>query len=309
MIPLVVLMSLAFLTLILLAVGLMMKSERQIMLERVRRYGYEEAQQVPVLTDDLLPSFAERIVRPLASKFAKLGASMTPSQDSAALAQRLASAGDPLGLKPAEFSTLRGLAVVVALGVGVAMAMVAQMRGTNVLLVLILFFCLGYFVPQRWLSTKIAVRRSEILRALPNAIDLLNVSVEAGLGFDGAIARIVDKTSGPLSDEFLRVLREMRMGKTRVESLRDMAVRADVSELSGFVAAVYQAEELGASLTTVLRVQGQMIRSKRRMRAREIAAKLPVKMLFPLIFFVFPSIFIVVIGPGVIQLARSMVLK
>lgn len=309
MITLLLVMSLASLTLILLAVGLTMKSERHIMLERVRKYGYEEATQAPELTDDLLPSFAERIVHPLVRRFAKLGSSLTPSQGSATLALRLASAGNPLGLTPTEFATLRGLAVVLALVIGGSFAVVAQRAGTQVLLILLLSLGLGYFIPERWLNGRIAWRKNEILRALPNAVDLLNVSIEAGLGFDGAIARIVDKSTGPLSDELLRVLREMRLGKTRVEALRDMAVRTDVPELSGFVAAVYQAEELGASLTTVLRVQGQMIRSKRRMRAREIAAKLPVKMLFPLIFFIFPSIFIVVIGPGVIQLMRSMVLK
>lgn len=210
---------------------------------------------------------------------------------------------------PSEFSTLRGLSVVVALVVGGVVALVTQRGGSQLLLILILALCLGYFIPEKWLSGRIARRKNEILRALPNAIDLLNVSIEAGLGFDGAVARIVDKSMGPLSDEFLRVLREMRLGKTRVEALRDMAARTDVPELSGFVAAVYQAEELGASLTTVLRVQGQMIRSKRRMRARETAAKLPVKMLFPLILFIFPSIFIVVIGPGVIQLAHSTMFK
>jgi tight adherence protein C len=309
MIALVLMMSLASITLILLAVGLTMKSERQIMLERVRKYGYEEATQAPALTDDLLPSFAERIVHPLARRFAKLGGSMTPSQGSENLAQRLASAGSPLGLKPAEFSTLRGLSVVVALVVGGAVAAVSQRGGSQLLLILLLCLGLGYYIPEKWLNGRIARRKGEILRALPNAIDLLNVSIEAGLGFDGAVARIVDKSTGPLSDEFMRVLREMRLGKTRVEALRDMAVRTDVAELSGFVAAVYQAEELGASLTTVLRVQGQMIRTKRRMRARETAAKLPVKMLFPLILFIFPSIFIVVIGPGVIQLAHSTMFK
>ena len=282
----IVVMSLAIVTLILLAVGLTMKSERQIMMERVRKYGFEEA-QAPVLTNDLLPSFTERIIHPLAQRFAKLGGSMTPSQGNEILTQRLASAGNPHGLTPTEFKTLRGLTIALSLAAGGVVAIATHRGGTQILLILILFLCLGYYLPEKWLSGKTAWRKNEILRALPNTIDLLNVSIEAGLGFDGAVARIVDKTTGPLSDEFLRVLREMRMGKTRVEALRDMAVRADVSELSGFVAAVYQAEELGASLTTVLRVQGHMIRSKRRMRAREIAAKLPVKMLFPLIFFVF----------------------
>ena len=188
---------------------------------------------------------------------------------------------------------------------GLAIATFGGLELQQAVLVVVMCAALGFFMPGKWLAGRIAWRKNEITKALPNSIDLLNVSVDAGLGFDGALARIVEKSKGPLADEFSRTLREMRVGKTRSEALRDMATRVGVPDLSGVVAAVYQAEELGASLTTVLRVQAQMIRNRRRMRAREVAAKLPVKMLFPLIFFVFPSIFIVILGPGAIQLMHS----
>ncbi len=306
MLLVIIIMALAVVTLVLLAVGLTMKTERQIMLDRVRQYGYEEASQAPVLADDLLPSFGDRVLRPALRRLGRIGAGAAPGTGVEMLQHRLATAGNPLGFIPLEFNALKGLTLVAGVLIGVGVTFVVPRPPLQEVLIVVLAAAIGFYAPEKWLSGKIAWRKNEIQRALPNAIDLLNVSIEAGLGFDAAIARIVDKTAGPLADEFQRALVEMRMGKTRIDALRDMADRANVADLGGFVAAIYQADELGASLTTVLRVQGKMIRSKRSMRAREIAAKLPVKMLFPLVLFVFPSIFIVVLGPGMIQLSKTM---
>lgn len=289
---------------ILTAVGLMMKTERQIMLDLVRKYGFERVSDASVLADDLTPPFAERVLRPILQKLAKLRAA-APREGAELLRKKLESAGRPLGLTPSEFTATKGVGCVLMGIGGVGLTtMTSYGRAQEITGVAILAF-LGYYAPEKWLASKTAARKNLIQKELPNAIDLLNVSIEAGLGFDAAVARIVDKTTGPLADEFRRALQEMRMGKARVEALRSMADRAQVPELGGFVAAVYQAEELGASMSQVLRVQGATIRSKRRMRAREIAAKLPVKMLFPLVFFIFPSLFIVVLGPGVIQLSKT----
>ena len=305
MLLVIVIMALAVVTLALLAVGLTMKTERRIMLDRVRQYGYEEASQAPVLADDLLPSFGDRVLRPALGRLARIGAAGAPQPSVEMLRLRLAMAGSPLGLAPMEFTALKGLSLVAGVLIGAGVTFAVARPPLQEVLIVVLGAAVGLYAPERWLSGKIAWRKNEIQRSLPNAIDLLNVSIEAGLGFDAAIARIVDKTSGPLADEFQRALVEMRVGKPRIDALRDMANRVGVADLGGFVAAIYQADELGASLTTVLRVQGQMIRSKRSMRAREIAAKLPVKMLFPLVLFVFPSIFIVVLGPGMIQLSKT----
>lgn len=302
-------MVLAALTAILLAVGLMMKSERQIMLDRVRKYGYEQVDDAAVLADDLTPPFAERILRPALRKMAKLRGSATPRESGENMSRRLGAAGNPHGLTVTEFSVLKYIACAIAVLAGVGLTAVTDLERSREIMLVLILVAVGYMAPDKWLAGKIVARKNTIERDLPNTIDLLNVSMDAGLGFDAAIARIVEKTTGPLTSEFQRALEEMRMGKARVDALRSMAVRAQVSELSGFVAAVYQAEELGASMTKVLRVQGEMMRSKRRMRAREIAAKLPVKMLFPLVFCIFPSIFIVVLGPGAIQISKTMLGK
>jgi tight adherence protein C len=140
-------------------------------------------------------------------------------------------------------------------------------------------------------------------------LDLLIVSVEAGLGFDGAMARVVEKMKGPFPQELCRVLQEMQVGKARIPALKDMATRVQVSEVSTFVAAIYQADQLGVSMAKVLHVQADTMRVARSQRIREMAAKLPVKMLFPLVFFIFPAIFVIIIGPGVISIMRQFIFQ
>ena len=302
-------MILAALTAILLAVGLTMKTERQLMLDRVRKYGYEQVGDASVLADDLTPTFTERVLRPALRKIAKLRGSTTRQETGVQMRRRLDAAGNPLGLSATEFSVIKWVTCGIAIGAGIGVTAITGYTRSQEIMGVLVIAALGYMAPDKWLAGKTAARQNVIERDLPNTIDLLNVSMDAGLGFDAAVARIVEKTTGPLAEEFHRALQEMRMGKARVDALRSMANRAQVSELSGFVAAVYQAEELGASMTKVLRVQGEMMRSKRRMRAREIAAKLPVKMLFPLVFCIFPSIFIVVLGPGAIQISKTMLGK
>ncbi|MDQ2800409.1 MAG: type II secretion system F family protein, partial [Armatimonadota bacterium] len=143
-------------------------------------------------------------------------------------------------------------------------------------------------------------------RALPEVIDLLVVSVEAGMGLDGAMAKVTEKMRGPLADEMARARHEMRLGKTRGQALRDMAARLDMGEVKTFVAAVYQADQLGTSIARVLRAQSQMARAARVQRVREQAAKLPVTMLFPLVVFVFPAIFVVLLGPSLLRLMAAL---
>jgi tight adherence protein C len=138
--------------------------------------------------------------------------------------------------------------------------------------------------------------------ALPDNLDLLTVSVEAGLGFDQALLKLVEKTQGPLTDEFKRVLQEMRIGKTRRDALREMSVRAGVEDLQTFVVAIIQADQLGVGIGKVLRIQSQQLRERRRLKAEERAQKAPVKMLIPMVVFIFPCLFIILLGPGVLQL-------
>jgi tight adherence protein C len=165
---------------------------------------------------------------------------------------------------------------------------------------------MGFFLPDYWLSRRIRQRRKAILLAIPDTLDLLTISVRAGLGFDAALGKVVEKTEGPLADEFKRSLTEIRVGKTRRESLRDIVGRTEVPALTNFIGAIIQAEQLGVSISKVLQVQSEQLRIERRQRAEEAAAKAPIKMLFPLVGCIFPSMFIVILGPAIILIAVNM---
>ena len=157
-------------------------------------------------------------------------------------------------------------------------------------------------MPELWLSRRIKARQKAILLDIPDTLDLLTISVRAGLGFDAALAKVVEKTNGPLTDEFQRALAEMRVGKARQDALRDIVGRTDVPALTNFIGAIIQAETLGVSISKVLQVQSEQLRIERRQRAEELAAKAPIKMLFPLVGCIFPSMFIVILGPAIISI-------
>ena len=177
--------------------------------------------------------------------------------------------------------------------------------GSMKIMLVAVAFILGLVIPNFMLKRQISSRQMKITQELPDNLDLLTVSVEAGLGFDQALLKLVEKTNGPLSKEFKRLLHEIRIGKTRRDALREMATRTGVEDLQTFVAAIIQADQLGVGIGNVLRIQSQQLRQKRRQRAEEKAQKAPVKMLIPMILFIFPSLFIILLGPGVLQLIDS----
>ncbi|HTE87134.1 MAG TPA: type II secretion system F family protein [Dehalococcoidia bacterium] len=164
---------------------------------------------------------------------------------------------------------------------------------------------LGFFIPRVWLKGQIAKRRKRILKALPDAMDLITTSVEAGLGIDAAFARVADKVTGPLAEEFRRCLREMSLGHTRREALTDFAGRTELPDITTFINAVIQAEHTGVSLGRVVRIQADQLRTQRKQRAEQEAQKAPVKMVIPLVLFIFPAMFIVILGPAAIQVFNS----
>jgi len=159
---------------------------------------------------------------------------------------------------------------------------------------------LGYMLPEFWLGGKAKKRSFAMVLQLPDALDLLTISVEAGLGFDAALAKVVEKMEGPLVNEFRQALAEIRMGRTRRDALRDVVARANSQPISNFIGAIVQAEQLGVPIAKVLQIQSQQLRIERRQRAEELAAKAPVKMLFPMVGCIFPTIFIVILGPAII---------
>jgi tight adherence protein C len=165
---------------------------------------------------------------------------------------------------------------------------------------------LGYTLPEFWLGGRVRKRQKAILLMIPDTLDLLTISVRAGLGFDAALGKVVEKLKGPLSDEFRRALAEVRVGKARRDALRDIVPRTEVGPLTNFIGAIIQAEQLGVSVSKVLQVQSEQLRIERRQRAEEQAAKAPIKMLFPLVGCIFPSLFIVILGPAIILIVQNL---
>ena len=235
----------------------------------------------------------------------RVGRKLTGAKRAGRAEQRLAMAGNPGDLRTTDFL---GLKAVVALGVAavafVLLGLLARNIGFGIFAALGLGM-VGFFAPEYWLSRRIRSRRKAILKAVPDTLDLLTISVKAGLGFDAALAKVVEKTEGPLADEFSRGLNEIRVGKARRDALRDIVERADVRALRTFIGAIIQAEQLGVSISKVLQVQSEQLRIERRQRAEEQAAKAPVKMLFPLVGCIFPSMFIVILGPAMIMIMVS----
>jgi tight adherence protein C len=164
---------------------------------------------------------------------------------------------------------------------------------------------LGFFFPQLWLQGKIDKRQKEILKAMPDALDLLTICVEAGLGFDAAMSKVSEKWENELSVSFARAIREVQLGKLRREALKDMSARIGLAEMTSFIAAVIQSEQLGVSMSKVLRIQSEQMRVRRRQMAEEAAHKAPVKMIIPMAFLTFPSIFIVLLAPAAFSMADT----
>jgi tight adherence protein C len=219
--------------------------------------------------------------------------------------RRLALAGNPGDMRIADWL---GVKALVAGATGLILFLLASLLGQGIALAIVLGAIglgIGYIVPEFWLGRKAKARQKVILRMIPDALDLLTISVRAGLGFDAALAKVVEKLPGPLSDEFRRALAEVRVGKARREALRDMIPRTGVQPLTNFIGAIIQAETLGVSISKVLQVQSEQLRIERRQRAEQLAAQAPIKMLFPLVGCIFPALFVVILGPAVISMMNN----
>jgi tight adherence protein C len=249
--------------------------------------------------------FSERVIKPLIKGWAIRIGSRSPAQAHEKTRLMLAQAGNPSGLGPAEFLGLKVLLAGALGGGSFVLFTVSQMSARMTLIIPICLAVFGYLLPGIWLKRQIKSRRKEITKALPDAIDLLTISVESGLGFDPALMRVAEKWDNHLSREFARVLSEMRIGKSKREALREMSQRVDEDGLTTFVSAVIQADQLGVAITQVLRIQSEAMRIKRRQRAEELAQKAPIKMLFPMAFLIFPSLYVVILGPSVPRVVEA----
>ncbi|WP_416953139.1 type II secretion system F family protein [Nocardioides sp. T5] len=250
-----------------------------------------------VIADELDRPFTERVIAPLGGRLVGVGKMITRADTATKISHRLDIAGNPSAW---DVNRIIGLKVLGLGGVGVLGFLVTLSRGypvSKVLLITAGFAAFGYVLPNVLLKNAGDKRESLMRNSLPDAIDLLTISVEAGLGFDAAVARVAKNTSGPLAQEFSRLLQEMQLGIGRQEAMRAMGERTSLPDLKSFCLAMVQADSLGIPIARVLRIQSHEMRTKRRQRAEEAAQKVPVKILFPVIFFILPTIFIVVIGP------------
>lgn len=250
---------------------------------------------------ELQQPFYQRVIVPMGqSILAKLG-KFGPQQGAEIARRNLQQAGNPGDITPTMFVGMRmglGVGLFVLFGV---VTLTSMENKTQALMYTVLGGGMGYMLPGIWLGQQISKRKKEITKALPDALDLLTISVEAGLGFDVALQRVTEKWDDALSREFKRSLSDMRLGRSRSEALRDMGERTGVDDVKTFVSAIIQADQLGVSMSKILKLQSEQMRQKRRQRAEEEAQKAPVKMLFPMVFLIFPSLFVVILGPAVPQ--------
>ena len=245
--------------------------------------------------------FAERIVGPLFGSIGGRAVAVLPKSMLERLTAQLAHAGDPV--TPAGFMLIRLIAAGVVGGLGLAMgvALLGSISAKPLILALVAGG-IGFILPTMWLSSRVRQRQTQIIKGLPDAFDMITTCVEAGLGLDAALTRVSEKVKGAFSDDLSVCLREIGMGRNRAEALHDLAERSGVQDLALFVNAIIQAEQMGTSVGQVLRVQSEQMRVRRRQRAEEIAHQAPVKMMFPLVLCILPTLFIVIMGPAAIQL-------
>jgi tight adherence protein C len=254
---------------------------------------------------ELAVPFAERVLDPMLRHFVTIGRRLTPDERLQQVRHRLDLAGNPSGWDADRVVGLKALCALAGVVLGLLLPQLFGVDALPALAVLAAAVTGGWHAPGLWLYQVTYDRSERVRRDLPDALDLMTISVEAGLAFDAAMAQVAQRTRGPLAKEFFRVHQEMRLGASRAEAMRALADRTDVSELRAFLGAMVQADELGVPIAGVLRVQAGEMRIKRSQRAEELAQKVPVKILFPLILCIMPCLFIVVLGPAVITLMQN----
>ncbi len=296
--------ALVAVAILLIAFGLAGSRQVDPVQARLTQLGTMQAKNLEEL--ELQQPFFDRTIRPLAGRLSGRVARLSSSNFAERSEKRLAMAGNPGEMRTADWLGIKGIASIATAGV---LFLVFGVLGGNLVsgaVFALIGAGIGYILPEFWLSGRIKKRRKLILMQIPDALDLLTISVRAGLGFDAALGKVVEKMQGPLIDEFRRALAEVRVGKVRREALRDIIARTEVQPLTNFIGAIIQAEQLGVSISKVLQVQSEQLRIERRQRAEEMAAKAPIKMLFPLVGCIFPSLFIVILGPAIILIVANL---
>jgi len=294
---LVVVPILAFVTIALFAFALAAPRRSELQ-ERLKAYGYDVK---TISGTDLSEPFSARILAPIGGGLSSLVRSLAPQEMRERAVARLEQAGRPMSVNTfllARFAAMLLLPIMTLLP-----RLLARDVGPVQLLIALVLIYIGNRLPDILLSFRIDARRTQVRKALPDALDLIVVCVEAGYGLEAAIAKVTERTSGPLSDEFKRALAEIRLGKQRREALHAMSARIGEPDVQSFIAAIVQADQMGVSIAQVLRVQADAMRVRRRQRAEEKALQASVKMLFPLFLFIFPVLMMVILAPAAVRLS------
>ena len=269
--------------------------------QRLSVYGGEKPLTVEEI--ELQRPFSERVMRPAIERLGSMLSRSTPQKARQDLLNRLELAGRPGNLTPEDFAAVR---LVAAAAFGALGVLVGLLLANPVYLViaLVIGVILGYYMPVLWLKQKVDARKSEIQKGLPDALDLLVICVDAGLGFDAALARVTDKYKNALSEQLSKALREVSLGRPRLEALDEMGRNSGVEDLHNFIQAVIQSEQFGTGIGKILRIQADEMRRKRRQRAQERGAQATLKMMLPMVGCIFPTLWIVLLGPAVLILMR-----
>lgn len=262
--------------------------------------------EADAFTSRMHQPFLSRVVRPLAGRLADKVTALAPRNYIQKIHHQLLLAGLSSSVRAEEFVTGQAVATAGGLILGILCASALGLSTSKSTLVIVLGPAIGALLPASWLSRKVQERQDAILNDLPDVVDLLAISVEAGVGFEGALEIVVSHFESPLAQELSRTLKEMELGLSRKEALQNLKRRTDVADLSNFVLALTQADSLGMPLGRILHTQASEMRNKRRARAREKAAKLPVKILFPLILFIFPAVLVVILGPAMASVSKAL---
>lgn len=274
---------------------------RLVMEQRLAAYS-PQAKLESVIKEELSRPFKERLLKPILMRASALPARVMPGVSLESFNQKLILAGNPGNLSAPEFVGLKFFLMFLMPGVLLMFSLLFSLPIDQSILLVAASGLFGFIFPDLCLKVKIRGRQEEIRKLLPEVLDLLTVSVEAGLGFDAAIAKVVEKMEGSLPEEFGRLMQEIKMGKPRKEAMKDLRDRVNVEDLSNFISSIIQADQLGVSMGGVLRLQAKEGREKRRHAAQEKAMKAPVKMVIPLVLFIFPAIFIVLLGPAMLKI-------
>jgi tight adherence protein C len=300
-----------FLCIVLVAIGYYRSSSRFAVEKRIEQMMVADAQTAE---EELAKPFIQRVLLPMGEAVARMFRGYTPAEVSERIQKRLVTAGlyprvtavQLLGL--CWFSALACILLMILLLLALGSKEGGQVKLGDPFNVAYLIIAAlgGYILPQFVLGKKVKKRQEDILISLPYSIDILSISVEAGMGFDAAVGYTMRKIKGPLAEEFSKTLNEIRLGKPRLEALEDLGNRTGVEDLKTFITAVVHASRLGGSITNTLRIQADSIRVRRRQRAQEQAMKAPIKIVFPLVLFIFPALFVVLLGPALIGIWQQL---